>query len=153
MADPLSAGGLAVGLIASGIQVGGGLVDYLNAVKGQPEDIASARRLLDNMTDTLQVLKSSATRFQAVHSTSTAAVERRLAAVRVELQALETTVREFESHGQPSSSLHGRVKAQGRKLFYPFERTKLGQLEQRLEQTNNVLDKAIHALQLYRYSC
>lgn len=53
MADPISVAGLVTGVISLGLQVAGGLSNYLDAVKGRSEELHSVKQQATNMKDQL----------------------------------------------------------------------------------------------------
>jgi DNA anti-recombination protein RmuC len=149
MADPLSVAGLAAGVVSLGIQVCGGITKYLDALDCREQDILSAKQQNECLRKALQVVEASLARLQRDHSAAAAAVQDCLDSSKQELSALNDFVTQLAGSGQPSTGRRGRIKAEGRKLLYPFHRSKLEQLESRLRNANATLQVALQALGLY----
>ncbi|KAK0744475.1 hypothetical protein B0T21DRAFT_389806 [Apiosordaria backusii] len=144
MADALAVSGLAASIISLGIQIGGGIIKYLDAVKGQDEQIAFTRRLADNLTESLRVIETFSTSFQPTHAAPTEALIRSLKNVDAELKGLEDLVARFTTTGRPSK-LQATFK---RHVTYPLERSKITQLQDRLLQVSQALALAMQAFGL-----
>lgn len=56
MGDPLSVGASAVGIISLGLTVSNGLLDYYNAFKDQPADVAQMITSLQSLSQNLEAI-------------------------------------------------------------------------------------------------
>ena len=148
MADPLSAAGLALSVVSLGLQLSGGIAAYIDALNCREKEIASVRHQNDSLQKFLQVIESSLPRFQPNHSAATAVVHEYLNSCKTELGALESLVSEFTGCDKPTTSRKDNLKAEGKKLLYPFSRPKLEQLEARISRINSALQLALQALDL-----
>ncbi|RYP45967.1 hypothetical protein DL768_007749 [Monosporascus sp. mg162] len=127
MADPLSVAGLAIGVVSLGLQVTGGITDYIDALNCRDQDIALLQR---------------------DHQAATAAVRECLDSCKKELQVLESLVAELVACDQSTTGRKNKIKNQGKKLLYPLNRPKLEQLGTRLRNVNATLQLALQTLGL-----
>jgi hypothetical protein len=67
MADPLSIIGTAAGLVSLGLQVYGGIKDYLDAIQTSQEDIAGIHRHATGLKDALDAI-GGVIQSRAVHN-------------------------------------------------------------------------------------
>ncbi|KAM3451214.1 hypothetical protein MY3296_005470 [Beauveria thailandica] len=148
MADPLSVAGLAFAVVSLGLQVTAGITDYFDALSSRDQDIASARQQNDTLRKTLRVIESSSSRLQNDHRPATAALRECLDSCKKELQALEMTVAELVSCDQATTCRKDKIRNQGKKLLYPFNRPKLEQIATRLHNINSNLQLALQTLGL-----
>jgi hypothetical protein len=148
MADPLSIIGTAAGLVSLGLQVYGGIKDYLDAIQTSQEDIANIYRYATGLKDALDAI-GGLVRSRSLNSpTSTPAVMSCLLSCHVELNALSAVLAELISSPSTSNTNALRIKiSEGkRKLTYPFKRSNIIKLEDRLRNANLTLHTALHAL-------
>ncbi|KAK8149225.1 hypothetical protein G3M48_007755 [Beauveria asiatica] len=150
MADPLSVAGLAFAVVSLGLQVTAGITDYFDALSSRDQDIASARQQNDTLRKTLRVIESSSSRLrlQNDHRPATAALRECLDSCKKELQALEMTVAELVSCDQATTCRKDKIRNQGKKLLYPFNRPKLEQIATNLHNINSNLQLALQTLGL-----
>ncbi|KAH6618157.1 hypothetical protein B0J18DRAFT_272944 [Chaetomium sp. MPI-SDFR-AT-0129] len=151
MADPLSVAGLVAGLLSLGLQVSGGITTYIDALDCREAELASAKRQNDTLQTLLQVVNSSLIPLQREQPTVTLAVQHCVDVCSDELKKLGELVAKLAPES-PSPSGCGRKrskwKAHGDKLFYPFSRPKLQQLEEKLRNSNASLQLALQTLGL-----
>lgn len=149
MADPLSLPGLAIGLVSLGVQVSGGISKYIDALDCREQDIASVREQNDALEKSLNVVNQLLSRVHPEYQESTALVRQCLEPCRNELKALDALVADLTGGGQQSSAgWKDRLKSQGKKLLYPFDRPKLEQVESRLRKASMTLLSALQTLNL-----
>ncbi|KAH6838338.1 hypothetical protein B0I37DRAFT_316861 [Chaetomium sp. MPI-CAGE-AT-0009] len=148
MADPLSVAGLAAGLVSLGLQVSGGIAQYVDALDCREHDIAYARQQNDSLHKTLQVIETSLVQLRHDHHPATAAVQGCLDSCKTELNALQDLVAELAHPAQSITNRRSKIKSHGKKLLYPFDRPKLQQLETKLHNANATLRLALQALGL-----
>lgn len=149
MADPLSAAGLAVGVLSLGIQVSGGVTTYIDSLSCRDKDIASIRRQNASLQKSLEVIRESLSQFHRKHHPATTAVHECLDSCKNELSALESLISDLTSCDQFATSQKDKFKSQGKKLLYPFSRPKVKELETRICNTNSALQLALQALGLF----
>ena len=149
MSDPLSAAGLAVGVVSLGIQVSQALTTYIDALNCRERDIASIRQQNGSMQKSLAAIQTSLSQFQSNHQTATAAVHECLGSCKTELSALESLVSDLTTRGQFTTSRKDKFKSQGKKLLYPFSRPKVKELETRICNANATLQLALQTLGLF----
>ncbi|RYP90381.1 hypothetical protein DL770_003528 [Monosporascus sp. CRB-9-2] len=142
MADPVSVVGLVAGLASLGIQVCGGITDYLDAVKSRAEDVASARRQAQCFKSVLQIIQTTVTQVDSNHRVSTTAVVECIKSCETELRTLESFVSELTGDVTSPANFKDKIKEQSRKLSYAFNRSKLDQLEARLARANGIFQTA-----------
>ncbi|RYP66067.1 hypothetical protein DL769_006129 [Monosporascus sp. CRB-8-3] len=148
MADPISVVGLVAGLASLGIQVYGGITDYLDAVKCCADDVASVRRYAQSFKNVLQVIQTTVTQVDSNHQVSTTAVMECIKSCETELKTLETFVSELTGDVISPANFKGKIKEQTRKLSYAFNRSKLDQLVASLARANGIFRTAVQSLGL-----
>lgn len=148
MADPLSVAGLAIGVVALGLQVARNITDYIDALNCREQDISSIRQQNDSLRKTLQVVETSLSQLRRDHQNATVAVREWLDLCEKELQALESLVVNITACDQSTTNRKIKIKNKGEKLFYPFHRPKLEQLDTRLRNANAALQLALQTLGL-----
>ncbi|KAI0907984.1 hypothetical protein F4823DRAFT_601089 [Ustulina deusta] len=145
MADPLSIVGLVTSVISLGLQVTGGLFDYLDAVKGQVEELSSAKQQATNMKDLLLTIQDLLPRVKDSWPTSATLIERHVQSCNTEISALYALLSDLSQPASSSSGIRLKLAEQKRKLTYPFNRTHLSLLKERLFEVNSALQTALHA--------
>jgi hypothetical protein len=148
MADPLSIIGTAAGLVSLGLQVYGGIKDYLDAIQTSQEDIAGIHRHAVGLKDSLDAIEG-VIRTRSLNSPASADVAMScLLSCHAELNALSGVLAELISSPSTSSTnaLRTKISEGKRKLTYPFKRSNIVKLEDRLRNANLTLHTALHAL-------
>lgn len=148
MADPLSVAGLAAGLVSLGLQVSGGITQYLDALDCREQDISSARQQNESLRKVLPVIEASLSQLQSDHHTATAAAQACLDSCKTSFKALQDLVTDLTGPDQANSGKRSKIASHGRRLAYPFKRPKLQQLEGKLRSANAALQLALQALEL-----
>ncbi|KAI0430275.1 hypothetical protein F5Y09DRAFT_356106 [Xylaria sp. FL1042] len=143
MADPLSVAGLVTGVISLGLQVASGLSDYLDAVKGRTEELGSAKRQAIEMKDLLLTIKDLLPRVESSFPESATMIQRHVESCDAELSALHALLSELSQPTSSSSGIRLKLSEQKKKLTYPFNRSHISRLEERLAKVNNMLQTAL----------
>ncbi|KAI8628988.1 hypothetical protein F5Y19DRAFT_435768 [Xylariaceae sp. FL1651] len=143
MADPLSIAGLAAGVISLGLQVAGGLSDYLNAVKGRTEELNLAKEQTDNMKDLLMTIKDLLPQVKSSWPESANIIERHVKSCNTELNALHTLLSELSEPSSSDSGIYFKIAEQKKKLIYPFNRSDINRIVKRLAKVNSALQIAL----------
>ncbi|KAI1427396.1 hypothetical protein F5Y12DRAFT_712201 [Xylaria sp. FL1777] len=143
MADPLSIAGLVTGVISLGLQVAGGLTNYLDAVKGRSEDLRSAKQGATEMKDLLLTIQDLLPQVESNWPESAITVKRHVNSCHVELGALHAFLSELSQQSPSGSDLRSRFENAKKKLSYPFERSQISRLEDRLAKVNSTLQTAL----------
>jgi hypothetical protein len=148
MADPISIVGTAAGLVSLGLQVYGGIKNYLNAVQSRQEDIAGVCRQVHVLKDALDAIEGSIQSRSVNDHTSVSVAVSCLQSCEIELNALKTILSDLTTSPLASarSTLRAKIKEEKRKLTYPFQRSNIARLEERLRNVNLTLHTALHAL-------
>ncbi|KAH6641013.1 hypothetical protein F5144DRAFT_562295 [Chaetomium tenue] len=148
MADPLSVAGLAAGVVSLGIQVSQGITTYIDALNCRDQDIISVRQRNDSLRKTLRVVETSRSQLEGDHQVATAAIRECLASCNTELNLLENLVVDLTTCDRFTAGFIENAKNKGKRLLYPFSRSKLEQLETRLRNANTALQLALQSLGL-----
>ncbi|KAE8450796.1 hypothetical protein EG329_005709 [Mollisiaceae sp. DMI_Dod_QoI] len=150
MADPLSIIGTAAGLVSLGLQVYGGIKDYLDAVQTSQEDIASIFRHTIGLKDALDSIDGVIRSRRLSIQTSAPAAMTCLLSCHVELNALSEVLGELSSSPSISSTnvLRTKISEGRKKLMYPFKRSSIIKLEDRIRNANLTLQTALQALKI-----
>ncbi|KAJ4423095.1 hypothetical protein N0V82_002224 [Gnomoniopsis sp. IMI 355080] len=149
MADPLSITASVAGLISLGVQVIGGITQYLDAVRERKDDLVLARKQVDLMRELLKLVESVSVKIEPTHNSAAASLKAS-ASVESELKALEQFVRRIDTK-KPSTShaALGKVSLQAKMLTYPFHRPTLVGLLSQLTRVNEMLQAALQVVALY----
>ena len=134
------------GLFSLGLQVTGGIVKYLDAFESRQEELAYVRQHNDALKATLLAINTALLNFQNQSPELTAAVTQTVLSCKKELCAVE--VLRVDLADGDGSTWTTRLKNKKKKFTYPFHRSKVQQLAQRLQQANEVLQLALHGLEL-----
>ncbi|KAI1126276.1 hypothetical protein F5Y10DRAFT_245271 [Nemania abortiva] len=143
MADPLSIAGLATGVVPLGLQLFETVNGYLDAVKGRSSEIEFTRRQADNMRNLLETIRGLLPRLQTDYPTSAVMIQHYVKPCEAELRSLNDILLELCGTSAPQSSILSKLKEQRKKLSYPFDRSRISQLESRLEKVNHALQTAL----------
>ncbi|KAK8062129.1 hypothetical protein PG997_014226 [Apiospora hydei] len=147
MADPLSVAGLAAGLVSLGIQVTGGLVSYLDAIRNREEDLALATQYAGSIQAAIHHISTSPSCAQA-SETASASIMASIDACEAQLKALGAFVGRLSSSQVRSSTLRHKMRTGSKKLLYAFYRPGIKELEDRLARAECTLQGAMQALGL-----
>ncbi|KAK7972639.1 hypothetical protein PG988_006773 [Apiospora saccharicola] len=144
MADPLSVAGLAAGLVSLGLQLTGGITNYLDAVKCRGKELASARGHNESLRQTIAVLEATVAKTQIPQPASFQIVDHALKPTKTQLKALEDLVDDLA--GCDTGTWKSKLSNKSRKLWYAFDRSKIQQLATQLSQANMTLSIALQVL-------
>ncbi|RYP66631.1 hypothetical protein DL769_005981 [Monosporascus sp. CRB-8-3] len=148
MADLISIVGLAAGLASLGIQVCGGITGYLDAIKCRADDIASVRRQVKSFETVLRVIQTALNQVDSNHQVSTTAVAECFQSCEAELKTLKSFVSELTGGVKSQVNFKDTLKEQARKLTYPFNRSKLNELEDKLNRVNGIFQISLQGMGL-----
>ncbi|KAI1353960.1 hypothetical protein F5Y01DRAFT_312221 [Xylaria sp. FL0043] len=143
MADPLSIAGLVTGVISLGLQVAGGLSNYLDAVKGRTEELGSARRQATEMKELLLTIKDLLPQVENTFPKSAIMIKRHVNSCEAELSKLHALLSKLSQPSPSSTGIRLKLSEQKQKLTYPFNRSHISRLEERLTKVNNTLQTAL----------
>lgn len=147
MADPLSVAGLAAGLVSLGLQVTGGLVSYVGAIRSRPKDLASANGYINSIRAAINHINSSSARTQA-SQTASDSIKLSVDACRDELKALEELIVKLSTSQHGGTTVRGKIRDGSKKLTYAFHRPDIKELEDKLLRAYTTLQGVMQALGL-----
>ncbi|KAI1289127.1 hypothetical protein F5Y03DRAFT_388847 [Xylaria venustula] len=148
MADPLSVAGLVTGVISLGLQVAGGLVEYLDAVKGRKEELNSVKQQATEMKDFLLTVKDLLPQLERRWPASATVITRHVGSCDSELSALHALLSELSHPDSSGLGIRDKFAEKKKKLTYPFNRAHITRLEERLTKVNNALQTALQVTDL-----
>ncbi|KAI0111261.1 hypothetical protein GGR51DRAFT_71546 [Nemania sp. FL0031] len=143
MADPLSIAGLAAGVISLGLQVVGGLSNYLNSVEGRTDELDSAKQEARNMKGLLLTIQDLLPQLQSSWPASATMIEQHIKCCDTELSALYVLLSDLTQPHLSYSGIRLKLEDQKKKLIYPFNRSRVINLEDRLSKVNSALQTAL----------
>ncbi|KAI1125412.1 hypothetical protein F5Y10DRAFT_284276 [Nemania abortiva] len=143
MADPLSAAGLVLSAISLGLQLAGGVSDYIEAVTGRSEELGSIKQQATNMKDSLLTIQELLPRIETSSPPSATMIERHVRSCNAELNALYALLSELSCTVPSNFGVRLKFAKQKKKLTYPFNRSHIGRLEDRLAKVNSTLQTAL----------
>lgn len=142
--------GTVVGVVSLGLQVCAGINNYLDGVQCRKKDLEHTTRCSKSMEALLKQIESLQSRISAT-SVNKTSMEKAMAAAKAELSVLDDFVEEICTRNTSScaESAMERIKAQQKKLLYPFRKDHLHRLNDRLETANGALHSALQLAELY----
>jgi hypothetical protein len=148
MTDPLSGTGSAIGVISLGLSVCQGIISYCGSWKDHDYEIRSLSNKACGLKDTLGLLQKLVRHDGPVDAENNgsvyADVEDKVLACTAEIDKLNETLQQCRGRDQqPSSSLRGKLRAQGKRAVYPFQRASLLSPKDTLESLQMNLDTAL----------
>ncbi|KAK0100391.1 hypothetical protein ONS96_007672 [Cadophora gregata f. sp. sojae] len=147
MADPLSIVGTTAGLLSLGIQVYGGIKEYLGAIQTRDEDLEGVRRHASLLKDSLAAIEKGIQSTAIHEQPSIPSVVFCLQSCKTELNSLRIFLFELGyPPATPSTSLRATISEGKKKLVYPFKRGTITKLEDRLRNVNGILHTALQSL-------
>lgn len=150
MSDPLSTGASVVGLIGFGLKTCNAVMTYLDAVKSRSQEIEGAKKEVQTIRHLLATIENSTDKISSCHESSKSAVRACMATCHIEITALEALIFTLQSStavGQDSRVWHN-IRDQGKKLTYPFHRSKLDRLQAQLSKVTGTLQVALQAAEM-----
>ncbi|KAI8626019.1 hypothetical protein F5Y19DRAFT_448661 [Xylariaceae sp. FL1651] len=143
MADPLSVGGLALGVVSLGIQVYSGVKTYIDAITARGDELASIQRRVRDLQSLLRTIQSVERKLQQT-ATSPQLLTECLTHCETELQALHSfLVGLCGTSTTPGHDFAARIQEHAKKLSYYSHRKELSRLEMRLDKANQSLNTAL----------
>ncbi|KAK8083886.1 hypothetical protein PG996_002667 [Apiospora saccharicola] len=134
------------GLVSLGLQITGGIANYLDALESREEELASVRRQNDALAAALDTIKA-ATSHNSVHGQQhDSAIEKNIQCCKAELQAVEELLAALADCN--TTTWRQRLKNERRKLTYSFNRPKVQRIVQRLQNANGILQLTLCGLGL-----
>ncbi|KAG6358031.1 hypothetical protein INS49_013915 [Diaporthe citri] len=145
MSDPFSIVASAAGLVGFGLKTCTAVTDYLDAIKSRSQEIERAKHEVQTVHHLLTTTKNSTVKISSCHESSKSAVRACLTTCNKEIAALEALIPELQGStavGQDSNIWHN-IRDQGKKLTYPFRRSKLDRLQAQLAKVTRTLQVAL----------
>lgn len=147
MSDPFSIVASAAGLVGFGLKTCTAVTSYLDAIRSRSQEVERAKKESQTMHRLLTAIGISINKISSSHDSSISAVRACVETCKLDIAALETIV--SESPGSPAVGQDSRVrlnmKEQGKKLMYPFHRSKLDKLQAQLARVTDSLQMALQA--------
>ncbi|KAJ9143736.1 hypothetical protein NKR23_g6340 [Pleurostoma richardsiae] len=142
----------AAGFISLGIQVAGGVVTYLDAVKARQQDLEAATERARQLHVQLQTIESATRAPDAQHQEMTNNVRVCATECKKRLKLLEDFLVEISGCRSSAASSSGSLRLKESVEWikqngtYPFKRRNIETLEKRLEGANEALQVALMTL-------
>ncbi|KAI5920499.1 hypothetical protein F4810DRAFT_682826 [Camillea tinctor] len=152
MTDPVSLAGLGLAVASLGLQLSDGIKTYIDAVRCRGEEIASVRQQNEALIGVLQLIGGSFLQQYSNRPVSDV-VRTCLNLCETRLGDLQTLVTELTSVRRVDDGLKERLKDQRKLIVYPFKRSKLQQLEDKLSRANEALQLALQAFRIDMSLC
>ncbi|KAF4471107.1 hypothetical protein FALBO_1974 [Fusarium albosuccineum] len=148
MAEPVGITGTAVGIVSLGLQLYGGISDYLDAVKGRDEDLRHAKKHAKTLQASLRAIDDTIKNVKCDSTVAKDAAEECKSSCETELKALDTLLKDLQGPAIAPVDRIDQAKSSLRKWTYPFNKRDIAKLENRLSSTNGVLQTALMTLQM-----
>ncbi|KAK7923717.1 hypothetical protein PG985_007788 [Apiospora marii] len=149
MMDPLSGLGSVAGLVSLGFTVVDGIAKYVNAIAARSEELESTRRRNEVLRRTIAFVDGVLSQQGLSHQQKfdPASVDETVESCKKELVNLENFVVEL-SGCDSTFSWRSKLRDTRKKLTYAFERPRVEQLATKLDRTVQVIQLALHGLEL-----
>ncbi|KAI1079822.1 hypothetical protein F5B20DRAFT_153848 [Whalleya microplaca] len=146
MAEPVGLLGTTLGVVSLGIQVYGGLKEYLDSFRSREEVVGKSLVHLECLRQSLDIIKASLPSLENAHLSPGVVVASCLESCEVELKILHD---ELQNHTSAApTDLKGRMKEAKKKFGFPFHQPALDKLESTLERITRNLTIALDGLGL-----
>lgn len=150
MSDPLSTTASVAGLIGRGQITCNAVMNYLDAIKSRSQEIERAKQEVQTIRHLLTTIENSTDKISSCHESSKSTVRACMATCHREIAVLEALVSELQGPtavGQ-ESRLWNNIRDQGKKLTYPFHRSKLDRLQVQLDKVIRTLQVALQVAEM-----
>ncbi|KAI1126305.1 hypothetical protein F5Y10DRAFT_244983 [Nemania abortiva] len=149
MADPVSVVGTAVGVVSLGLQVYGGLKQYLHDLNSRNTRVAKTLAYLEQLKATLDAIGTASQSLRTQHQAPADAVLSCLHSCSTEMRDLQRKLQET----QPSQqiSVKGKMKEFKKKFEYPFHISTLEEMGENLKRITDQLLLGAQGLGLYSH--
>lgn len=147
MSDPFSIAASAAGLAGFGLKTCTAVTSYLDAIKSRSQEIERARQEAQTMHRLLTTIDTSTNKISSSHESSISGLRACMETCKLDIAALETLVSELAGCASvdQDSGVWFNMKEQGKKLTYPFHRSKLDKLQAQLSKVTDSLQMALQA--------
>lgn len=146
-AEGLGLAASVAGLVSLGLQITGGVFNYLDAVDRREDDLAHLKQQNQALTVTLSALETMAAGPQNQQLTFSDTLVQHLQRCRNALSDVEQL--RIELTDDKNTTWTKRLGNTKKKLTYKFHEPKIQQLSQRLQQSNEVLNLTLTGLGVY----
>lgn len=146
-AEGLGLAASVAGLLSLGLQITSGITKYLDALDRREDDLAHVRNLNKALITTLSTLEIVVSGLPNQGLTFTSGVVQDIQRCKLGLGDLEKLRIELTDSDQRNWTT--RLRNKKKKFTYKFRETKMQQLAERLQQSNQLLQLTLSGLQLY----
>ncbi|KAJ0120587.1 hypothetical protein J7T55_015316 [Diaporthe amygdali] len=141
--------GTVVGVVSLGLQVASGINTYVGGIQGHKEDIEFTNRRSKSMETLLNQISSLRDRLPTSASAHGAALEQAMTQAKSELDLLQDYVNRISADsGSRTNSALLKMRAQTKKVLYPFRRDHVDRLNSQLEAANKALSTGCQLAEL-----
>ncbi len=153
MADPASVAGTAVGIISLGIQVSQGLVEYYSQWKHFGADVHVMYASIEQLIRGFRLVREKLEGENFAIFPSASEVEASIQLCEAGIMELKQKLEKIRAK-EPLGNLRKKdaflndLKAQGKRLLYPFQRGTLGKLQDVVNDLRDGLQPVLHAMQM-----
>lgn len=147
MSDPLSIAASVVGLLSTGIKVTQSLVDFYVSYKDCDSDLAGITNKLESLLTTFKTLKDTVSRrnFRPDERDLIRDIESAIQGFNDLTRKLQYECKKFK---KTTSNSTEAIRVAGRRMRYPFKKSKLQKLDTNIDQIRRSLSFALEVLQL-----
>ncbi|KAI1180360.1 hypothetical protein F4777DRAFT_598287 [Nemania sp. FL0916] len=150
MPDPIGIAGTSIGVVSLGLQIYGGLTKFLDAYANRDDQISRALEHLKHLESNLKIISNVIPDFESEHRASSDVVVLNLKRCKDEMISLQAELEKYESSASASSK--ATITEAKKKLKYPFARTTIAELDDRLTRVLEYLSLAMIGLNLGSFS-
>ena len=145
--DPFSISAGTASFISLGLQVCRGLLAYYSSWKCFEEDIQAFYTKAEGLAKIFTVL-DGAVQNPKLHQDAVKLIQDQMSSCADNLKKLEKTFEKVKKGNFRGNSILDKVKAQGRRAFYPFRESTIAKLKENVSGVLEDLQVAVQALQL-----
>ncbi|KAI0113925.1 hypothetical protein GGR51DRAFT_504882 [Nemania sp. FL0031] len=136
------------GIVSLGLELSTRIATYINSVRYCDEEISAIHRQIETFRSSIDILKNAIPGLALKHQIASDTVLTALKSGQLELEALNDFVEKLTGSTGQSQNLKSNFKHATKKITFPFHRSSLEALQQRLDGAIASLDSATRALGL-----
>lgn len=139
--------GLAIGAVSLGLQICGGIITYVDALRGQIDEVDSLGRVTKSFETNLRAIQYLVNQSEPpLSAISKSAVEECLVSYESELRVIEEFVSKLAGCPISNPKFRDKCKEAFSKVTYPFHSERRSELERRIVAVNGALNTSLQTL-------
>lgn len=149
MAEALGVAGSVFGIVSLGIQITEGLLKYYGSWKDQDNDVADMCTSLDNLSESLLVLRKIIQSQAGFDKSVKDSVEKHINAMDGTMRKLNDELDKVRNAVSPKVGVISAMRRHVRRGLYPFREETLKKIQRVVAEARQNLDLALQVLQVF----